>query len=225
MPSRNSLKVYLANGYYHIYNRGVEKRIIFQDGHDYGVFMKYLKEILLPPDPRKLNTMFTIRGQSYQGVKHPLKNYCDEIDLLAYCLMPNHFHLEIKQNKKDSIEGLMRALMTRYSMYFNKRYGRVGSLFQGRYKAVLIDDEAYIVHLSRYIHLNPVEYTKDLVSAYSSYENYLGNRKDDWVKPEEVLRLFNEKAGIVLKDTNTYKNFVESYAYDSESLLGELTLE
>jgi len=249
MPSRNSLKEYIKDGYYHVYNRGVEKRIIFEDDQDYKVFLKYLKEILSPPDPDSLKTTFTLGGQSYQALRVPLKNYfglqglsldqgqsfkivkkflknySQEIDLIAYCLMPNHFHLLLKQRTKTSLEGFMRALMTRYSMYFNKRYDRVGSLFQGRYKAVLIENEAYLVHLSRYIHLNPAELHMDLMKAYSSYGEYVGIRNTPWIKKGFVLDLFSNKLSPEFKRMKDYKDFVEKYKVDSAALLGDLVLE
>lgn len=225
MPAKNSLKVYIENGFYHIYNRGVEKRTIFEDEQDYKVFLKYLKEILCLPDPSNKNTIFTLRGQSYKAEKKPLKNYFGQIDLLAYCLMPNHFHFLIKQMEKFSLEGFMRALMTRYSMYFNKKYDRVGSLFQGRYKAVLVDEESYLLHLSRYIHLNPSEFTDNLKSAYSSYSEYLGERNTSWVKPEKILSFFNQANIIDFKKTDSYKDFVEKYKIDSYRILGKLALE
>ena len=224
MPARNTLKIYVENGFYHIYNRGVEKRTIFEDEQDYKVFLKNLKEILSPPDLSIMNTIFSLRGQSYKAVKTPLKNYTTEIDLCAFCLMPNHFHLLIRQDKKTSLEGFMRALMTRYSMYFNKRYKRVGSLFQGRYKAVLIENEEYLLHLSRYIHTNPSEHTNDLVNAYSSYADYLKLRDTSWVKPSFVLSFFNQSTLPGFKKL-TYQKFVECDETDSSRVLEGLTLD
>lgn len=225
MPGRNTLKVYVNNGFYHIYNRGVEKRVIFEDSRDYKVFLKYIKEILSPIDPENQNTTFYLRGQSYKAEKKPLKNYQGEIDLLAYCLMPNHFHFLLRQKNKESLQGFMRALMTRYSMYFNKRYERVGSLFQGRYKAVLVNEEPYLLHLSRYIHLNPLEYTPNIEKAYSSYSDYIGKRKTLWLKPGVILSFFNSKVLIDFKKVNSYRDFVEKYKANSLSMLGELVLE
>ena len=69
MPGRNTLKVYVNNGFYHIYNRGVEKRVIFEDSQDYKVFLKYIKEILSPIDPENQNTTFHLRGQSYKALE------------------------------------------------------------------------------------------------------------------------------------------------------------
>ncbi|MBI2103841.1 transposase [Candidatus Woesebacteria bacterium] len=226
MPSKNSLKIDIENGYYHIYNRGVEKRIIFQDTQDYKVFLKYLKESLSPlPDPKNLEKNFTLQGTSFKGVPRQPKNFYRKIELHSFCLMPNHFHLLIKQIEKGSMQGLMRSLLTRYSTYFNKKYKRVGPLFQGRYKAVLVNNEEYLLHLTRYIHLNPTEYTKNIVSWYSSYADYLSLRKTKWVKPKFVLAFFNNQTIPEIKKYNSYKNFVEKYEQDSKKILGELTLE
>ena len=139
--------------------------------------------------------------------------------------MPNHFHLLVKQLEKGSMEGFMRSLATRYSMYFNKKYSRVGSLFQSIYKAVMVSDDNYLLHLSRYIHLNPSEYTNDLTSAYSSYADYLEIRKTSWVPTKTILSFFNQAKGDFIKGHNTYKSFVESSNKSSSSVLDNLTLE
>jgi putative transposase len=230
MPRRNSRKNYVEDGHYHIYNRGVEKRTIFIDEQDHKVFLNYLKEYLSPPlkpDEIELKA-FSLRGQAFKAVPRQLKNFHKEIELITYCLMPNHFHLLIKQKNKDGINRFIHSLLTRYTRYFNTKYDRVGPLFQGRYKAVLIQKERYLLHLSRYIHLNPQDEYKDLTKAYSSYAEYLGERKTIWVKPDIILSFFKKPDDIDLaknKDINTYKKFVEGYKKDSGRILGELTLE
>jgi len=152
MPARNSRKEYLENGYYHIYNRGVEKRIIFLDQQDYSVFLSYLKEYLLPKDEKGLrNRLFdpSISPRERDKIikKLNLNNFSNEITLLAYCLMPNHFHFFIKQKSAGSMDKFMNSLGTRYTMYFNKKYKRVGSLYQGVYKAVLVDSDVQFLYL------------------------------------------------------------------------------
>lgn len=218
MPSKNSIKIYLENGYYHVYNRGVEKRIIFQDEQDNLVFLKNLKEHLSAPTP-------LTQGDSLWKMKRAPKNHSKEIDLIAYCLMPNHFHLLIKQNSKNAMESFMRSLATRYSLFFNKKYDRVGKLFQGPYKAVLITEENYLLHLSRYIHVNPQKYTKNLEEGYSSYADFVGIRKTDWLKPEIVLSFFNSEKNLNLSKSNTYKHFVETFRVDSKNFIQDLILE
>jgi putative transposase len=226
MPAKNLIKISIDNGYYHIYNRGVEKRTIYEDEQDYKVFLAYLKEYLSPPPTtEELLKSFTLKGTTFQGVPHLPKNYFQKVDLLAYCLMPNHFHLLIKQLPKGSMEGFMRSLATRYSMYFNKKYDRVGSLFQGIYKASMVDDDNYMLHLSRYIHLNPAEYTKDLASAYSSYGEYLGLRKTPWIKTGEILNYFGNAKVHLFKNVNTYKNFIEEYKSEVDTVPIDLLLD
>lgn len=228
MPSRNLLKVYVENGYYHVYNRGVEKRTIFEDEQDYKVFLSYIKEILSPPDTNNQKTIFSLRGQSFEAVKAPLKNYSNNIDLIAFCLMPNHYHFLLKQQNKNALEGFMRSLMTRYSMYFNKRHERVGFLFQGRYKAVLVSNDDYLVYLSKYIHKNPLEFTKDLTGAYSSYSQFLGKQSAPWIKPEAVMDFFSDEDNPDFKKYNSYKNFVEeaeTEGVNEKELLGNLALD
>lgn len=226
MPRKNSLKVYVKNAYYHIYNRGVEKRIIFQDKRDYKVFLSYLKYSLSPPpDKKAVVKNFTLQGLPFKGVPKLPKIFNKEIELIAYCLMPNHFHLLIKQLKKKSMQSFMTSIITRYSMYFNKKYDRVGSLFQGPYKAILIRNESYLLHLTRYIHMNPIEDFDNLESAYSSYQEYLGKRNTKWIKQKIILSYFDKAKSELFRSTNTYKKFIESYKIDSKNILGKLILE
>lgn len=223
MPSRNTLKVYVAEGVYHVYNRGVAKQEIFTDSQDYKVFLMYLKECLSQPKIIKQN--FTLQGQSFKGIPRQVKNFKHKIELIAFCLMPNHFHLLIKQKEKDSMEGFMRSVITRYARYFNKKYERIGHVFQGRYKAVLVTEDNYLLHLTRYIHLNPTELNIELTKAYSSYQEYLGLRKTKWIHPNLVLAFFNRKTIPEIIKVNSYQDFVEKFKKDSERVLGELTLE
>lgn len=226
MPGKNIVKTYVENGYYHVYNRGVEKRTIFEDEQDYKVFLKYLKEYLSAPlDTIKHKKYTSLQGGSLQSIPWRRKNYQSEIELIAYCLIPNHFHLLLKQNSKNSMEKFMRSLATRYSMYFNKKYNRVGKLFQGHYKASLVLEDPYLLHLTRYIHLNPSEDTDDLKNTYSSYSEYLGLRNTTWVKPDIILAFFNQKTIAEIDKINSYSDFVEKYKKDSATYLGSLTLE
>ena len=230
MPSKNSIKIPIENGIYHIYNRGVNKQEIFTSLQDYSVFLNYLKEALSPipklPDLPKFEVK--INGFTFVKPRRLAKNFVGEIELIAYALMPNHFHLLIKQNKKESMEAFMRSVATRYSMYFNKSNDRVGPLFQSVYKAVLVENENYLLHLSRYIHLNPSENFENLASAYSSYADYIGVKKTPWLNPLPVLDYFNQPVSLEFKKFNNYQNFVEKYEdsdRSQESFLEDLILE
>lgn len=227
MPAKNSIKQYSENSYYHIYNRGVEKRKIFKNSMDYSVFLSYIKEYLTPKNERLLRDELAkedISSREKDNILRKLRmnNFADEITLVAYCLMPNHFHLLIKQKARDSIDKFMSSMATRYTMYFNKKYKRVGSLYQGVYKAVLVDTEEQLLHLTRYIHRNPLILASKGLSLQeigqpSSYIDYLGLRKTEWVKPDEILRFFsNKNTGL------NYESFVaesDDYGYNSISNL------
>lgn len=226
MPGKNIIKTYIQESYYHIYNRGVEKRKIFLDDQDFKVFLSYLKTSLIkPPDPKDIKVNVSLQGSTFKGIPRQPKNFLNQIELVAYCLMPNHYHLLVKQNPQLGIKQFIQSIATRYSMYFNKKYGRVGALFQEVYKAILITDEPYLLHLTRYIHQNPLEYTTDIINAYSSYGDFLGLRKTSWIKPEIVLSFFSQNKFPFIKKVNSYKEFVENYDTDSQEYLGRLTLE
>lgn len=212
MPARNSRKQYLANGYYHLYNRGVEKRVIFQDQQDYSVFLSYLKEYLLPKNEKDLqerlddpNITSKEKAKILQLLR--LNNFADEITLLAYCLMPNHFHFFVHQKSAGSIDKFMNSLGTRYTMYFNKRYDRVGSLYQGVYKAVQLVNEPQFIYLSKYIHKQALALKGLAFQSYEqpcSYKEYCGRRNTEWITPNEVLSYFSKT-----NPSLSYQSFVE----------------
>lgn len=217
MPAKNSQKVYVENSYYHLYNRGVEKRLIFLDKQDYGVFLSYLKEYLLPKDEKGLKQKLSDQNTSYKEKDHILKllrlnNFNQEITLLAYCLMPNHFHFFVKQKSLNTIDKFINSLATRYTMYFNRKHKRVGSLYQDVYKAVLVNNEEQFLHLSRYIH------KQALPNQPSSYLDYLGIRKTAWVHPEEILSYFSKT-----NPSLSYENFVAES--DNFDVLEDLSIE
>lgn len=209
MPSKNIIKQYEIGGYYHLYNRGVEKRIIFADELDYKTFISYLK-IYLTPLNLQGPTLKADDGTTIPPSRQ-LNNFATEIVLLAYCLMPNHFHLLLKQNSERAIASFMQSIITKYVRYFNKRYQRVGGLFQDKYKCVKIESEDQYAYLSKYIHRNPLRERPtrtDLVGLreykYSSYGNYLGLFKQNWVKTDDILSYFSKTS-----PRNSYQSFVE----------------
>lgn len=192
MAAKNSIKILLPNNFYHVYNRGVEKRKIFLDSQDHAVFLSYLKTYLEPKDEDFLKEVATSPQSSWKekdkaSKELKLKNYYSDIELLCYALMPNHFHFLVKLIN-PSLNSFMNSLGTRYSMYFNKKYKRSGVLFQDAYKAVTVESEEQLLHLSRYIHLNPKG------KPYpTSLPNYLGNQNASWVKENYILSYFSDK--------------------------------
>jgi len=144
---------FVEDEYYHIYNRGVDKRVVFSDNTDYKRFILLLKILntsknIIVRDLFKNKTYHEIiRGEK----SDPL------VAIGAYCLMPNHFHILITPLVKNGIEKYMQKLQTAYTMYFNKRYKRSGSLFQGTFKSQYLDTDEYLNYIYSYIHLNPAK--------------------------------------------------------------------
>lgn len=196
MPAKNVLKEFVPISYYHIYNRGVAKQNIFLDESDYKTFLGYVKIYLTIPIDDKTRP------------SRKLKNYYQELTLLSYCLLSNHFHLFVFQKEANTITNFMRSLMTKYSMYFNKKYHRVGPVFQGRYKAVMVNSETQFIYLSKYIHRNPLDILPSGTDLdgykYSSYQNYLGRFNQTWVETSEILSYFSKT-----NSGESYKKFVE----------------
>ena len=179
--------------YYHIYNRGTDKRIIFLDKNDYNRFivLLYLCNNTTPVDINR----FIREGQSFTELIN-IKINEGLVDIGAYCLMPNHFHLFIREKQENGISLFMKKLLTAYSMYFNIKHSRKGRLFEGPFLATHVDSDEYLKYLFSYIHLNPIKIidpkwkengitnhieAKQYLSTYfySSYLDYMNtNRKE-----------------------------------------------
>jgi len=169
-------KLYSEKSCYHAYNRGINKQVIFHDDEDYRQFLGIIKRQLA--DKKVFD----------KGNGHFYSNYQGEIEILAFALMPNHFHLLVYQEPRDGIVRFMKSLLTSYSKFYNKKYKRIGPLFQGRYKAEKISEDDTVVIASRYIHRNPRNWLR---SAHTSIDFYSGNRRAAWVKPQRVLGQFS----------------------------------
>jgi putative transposase len=177
---------------YHLYNRGVDKRIVFVSKMEWDRFVALLyicnqeKMIAMEDYPRTFAEIPPIQ-------KDPL------VDILAYCLMPNHFHIMVRERAEGGISKYMQKVTTAYTMYFNARHDRTGSLFGGTFKATHVDDDVYLKYLVAYIHLNPIKLIEpswkddgihDMTGAqkflqnyqYSSYLDYIGTKR-----PENVI--------------------------------------
>ena len=179
MPRKNIVKTYVENGIYHIYNRGNDHKPIFHSEEDYLVFLELLQRYLLKP------------SRIYQR----LKNYSDKIELLAFCLMENHFHFLLKQisNNVREISEFMQSILTSYSMIFNNRNNKVGHLWESNYKARLIENEFDLLGTSKYIHLNPSSDFKEANSyPYSSIRCYTSPNNEnnlEFVNTKEIFRI------------------------------------
>ncbi|HUW21576.1 MAG TPA: transposase [Candidatus Bathyarchaeia archaeon] len=205
-------KVILAEGQiYHIFNRGVEKRETFLDKRDYLRFFK-TSEYYQMANPE---VRFSFRKRPKVGKQTIPKKTQKSVDIYAYCLMPNHFHFLLKQNIQNGISTFISRLTNSYTRYFNIRYKRIGHLFQGSFKAVRIIGNEQLLHVARYIHLNPlIDYlVKDLKEFnFSSYPEYVGLKKGI-SSPDEILGQF--------QSISDYEKFVldqEDYARELKSI-------
>ncbi|MEI6228408.1 MAG: transposase [Candidatus Saccharibacteria bacterium] len=194
MPSRNIDKIDINDSYYHVYARGRGKQPIFQDDEDYRVFLNLFKRYL------SVDELLDGSGRKYPHLR-------SEVELLCYCLMPNHFHLLLYQVEKGAMSQLMRGLMTSYSVYFNKKYEMSGPVFESRYKASIIATDAYLMHISRYIHLNPDDWR---AYPYSSIHAYFGIGQPEWLQQDKIIDLFGT--------TPIYADFLDDYADYKKSL-------
>ncbi|TSC66726.1 MAG: hypothetical protein CEO21_77 [Microgenomates group bacterium Gr01-1014_80] len=205
---------FATGSYYHIYNRGVEKRNIFTDKWDYLRFLETLGYYRKTPQPMKLSDF-------RRGVIK-LKKIDDQtevVKILCYSLMPNHFHLLIQQLAENGITEFLRKLSDSYTRYFNTKHERVGPLFQGSFKAKLIETDEYLLQLSKYIHRNafPLSKWEGRVYPYSSYGYYLSGEKHPFCDTEFISAYFSR--------TNSkldYKSFVEGPQEDSPVLFTTL---
>ena len=161
------LRIEYSEAFYHVTARGNEQKDIFRDERDRERFFVYLETAVV----------------RYKAVIH------------AYCLMDNHYHLLVS-TPAGNLSQIVRHINGAYTVYFNKRHHRFGHLFQGRYKAILVNADEYAGELSRYIHLNPVRAgVTNLPEGYpwTSYLNYIGKKKaQGWLTTDWLLRYFGE---------------------------------
>ncbi|MFH1979280.1 MAG: transposase [Patescibacteria group bacterium] len=203
---------FIKNKIYHVYNRGVEKRKVFMDKQDYLRFIHCLFEFNNDNPTLNLsrtlgtkNTMSEVGLHSLKKDKAPRKLL---VEILIFVLMPNHFHLLVKQKKENGVSRFMQKLGTGYTNYFNQKHERVGSLFQGNFKAVMLEEHSHFVHIPYYLHLNPLdllnkqgptsfieqlEFLKEY--RWSSFPDYVGKKNFPSVTQRDFLLNFfdNEK--------------------------------
>jgi len=181
----------VAGNYYHLYNRGHNRAPIFFRPENYTFFLQRLHQYVVGP----------------------------HASLVAYALLPNHYHL-LLQAQTNSLSHAMQLLGISYTKAINKRFRRSGALFQGPFQAKLVDRDAYLLHLSRYIHRNPVDAglvrrVEDWV--YSIYREYIGLRGDTSLQPEVVLSQFASH--------DEYREFVEDCAARELGVIAHLLLD
>ncbi|PIP55923.1 MAG: hypothetical protein COX06_00445 [Candidatus Zambryskibacteria bacterium CG22_combo_CG10-13_8_21_14_all_42_17] len=195
--------------HYHVFNRGVNKQVVF---HDTGDYFRFLFLILYFQSPMIFQQLGRFvkefvqssaldRGQEEEIVKKRV------VELVTFCIMPNHFHLIVREKEEGGIATYMQRILTSYSKYYNTKYEKSGHVFQGPYKAVHITNDVQLLHTSAYIHRNPREMTmwfrKEDKYLWSSYQDFIGeNRWEKLLVTDVVMGEF--------KDKKHYHKFVET---------------
>jgi len=198
-------KTRLVNShFYHVFNRGINKIPIFYDFFDYQRALETIKYYRINTNQQRFSEFLKMPRKErdlYLSKDHPGK-----VEIVVFCLMPNHFHFILKQLTENGISDFVSRFSNSYTKYFNIKYNRCGHLFQDTFKSVFIEDDEQLIHLSRYIHFNPV--TSFIVGdsqvaeyKWSSARQYLG-MEEGFVCTETVMQQF--------KNIDAYKKFLDS---------------
>lgn len=211
----------------HALNRGVDKRKIFLDKQDYFRFIHDLFEF---NDQERVNNVFYFFQKSNDIASRYIKKERRQrkmlVDIHAFCIMPNHYHLLLSPRIDGGVSKFMKKLNMGYSKYFNEKYDRKGTLFEGRYKSIIVKHEAHFIHLPYYIHLNPLDQifpqwrkhklqdyrrAMEFLESYrwSSHLDYLGKHNFPSVTKREFLMKFFGGA-------KEYENSIKRWLRDSD---------
>lgn len=198
-------KIILASGeFYHIFNRGLNQQQIFKSKKDYERFIFTLKFYQFSQLPLRLSYFVNLPDNKQKELWEEIIKKPKLVEIISFVLMPNHFHLLLRQLLPKGITLYLSLITNSYTRYFNLKYNRKGDLFEGVFKAVRIESEEQLIHLSRYIHLNPVvSYLikeNQLTSyPYSSLPDYL-KRDSSFIAADYILNHF--------KTAKAYQKFI-----------------
>ena len=211
--------------FYHIYNRGTEKRIIFLDERDFMRFLQSLEEFnTLDPIGGIFQNSF--RKKQLRGRTSKLDKFVKQgeklVNIVAYCLNPNHYHLILQQVADKGIEKFMQRLGTGYTMYFNNKYERSGALFQGKFKAVHIDSNTYLLHVSAYVNLNNHVHQLIGSTSKSSWIEYIERQSKGAIcDKKSVLGQFRKSEEYISFARDSLRGIIERRGLLDESILLE----
>lgn len=225
--------IFANNEYYHIYNRGVDKRKIFLDRNDYIRFIHDLYEFNDENPAIQYSRLPKDVGDSVSNVeKKPRKKL---VEIICFCQMPNHFHLILRQLTTNGITKFMHKLGTGYTNAFNLKTERSGALFQGTFKSVHIENETYLTHLSRYVHLNPVELNepewkkegiKNWKIVNQFLEEYRWSSYPDYIDKNNFPSITNRKLLLDIFDNEKeYRKFIKEWLVKDLVTIEDLTIE
>ncbi len=199
--------------FYHVYNRGVDRRDVFLSDQDRRRFLRAC--ILLNND-----LVSSKRYELNKDGHHPLPAYRPLVSIICYVLMNNHVHFLLRQNVDDGIARFMQRLGTSYTKYFNLRHHRTGSLFESSYKSVLVENTEQFLHLTRYIHLNPLDLFRQDIDQWaevrryrwSSLRHYLRDTSDPIVDDSELKSMVSSEE---------YREFVKGWIPERNAIKNE----
>lgn len=217
MPSNR--KIVFRNGeIYHVFNRTIERKHIFVNKRDSLRAKDIIRFYQHKDIPLKFSKLLQLPLEIRNKILRELYKSQRIVDIIAFCFMPNHFHFLLKQNLDKGISTFISNFTNSYTRFFNTKYDRTGPLMQGVFKAVHIENDEQLVHVSRYIHLNPVVHSLieiDELSSYplSSYPEYQSTSTNGVVNTEIIMGMFKSRVD--------YDNFVrdqENYAKKLEEI-------
>lgn len=220
----------IAGKIYHIYNRGTDKRNIFLDDIDYLRFIHDLFEF--NDENPAFNIGYAFNKNQYIDVR---RQYIENrkqrkllVEILAFCLMPNHYHLLLRPRKNNGIAEFIKKINGGYAKYFNNKYKRAGTLFQGKYKSILVKQDAHFIHLPYYIHLNPLDlkfskWRNREIKNYKEAINFLESYR--WSSFLDYIGKKNFPSVTQKKFLNEFFEGPEKYKKDALNWLKEMEME
>lgn len=202
---------------YHIFNKGIASQPTFLDRRDYARALDIMFYYQNAYPPVSYSRFLGLSTEEREDILKSLKNHREFlVEIIAYCLMPNHFHFLLKQISENGISKFMGNFINSYTRFFNTKHERTGQLYSGRFKAVRIETDSQLLHVSRYIHLNP--YTSYVVKTLNELETYPYSSFNDYVisQPE-----FDSRNKAIILDhfkKQSYKQFVFDQAEYQKTL-------
>jgi putative transposase len=205
MPGRS---VPLVNEeYYHVYNRGTNKKPIFWQKRDYQRFIELLRFYSYTNHLLRYSKFLLLANENRQNIWQLMAKENDKsVHIIAFCLMPNHFHILLKQVTANGISKFMGNIQNGYTRYANTKYDGVGPFLQGQFKAVHISDNYQLVHVSRYIHLNP--YTGFVVKDFQALCSYAWSSLPEYIERARTSFYHKEVIQSQFTSSSDYKQFV-----------------
>ena len=215
-----------SNGYiYHIFNRGIDRRSVFTGFREYLRAQELIEFYKHLETPVRYSKFLQLSKSLRDDVLREINKSETQVDILAYCLMPNHFHFMLQQKVDKGVSTFIANFTHAYTRYFNTKHERIGPMFEGIFKAVLVESDEQLIHLSRYIHLNPVVSSiineSDLNNyKWSSYHEYIAPSKNSTVSKRDLVMSMFESA-------KHYEKFVlDQIEYGKKlEIIKHLTLE